>query len=412
MGSNPSKNNPHFTIKDAIPLRFTDTDWEELIRNGVVKGLNNAGGVASTNTEKQNTHHEELQSLTIQDERDSHSSLNTAGAQNGFRKRPNLQASFRPCFSLQIKVLRGYNITLGSFNDLLDTPDPYVKLLIPSSPNGMRRTKVQSNTDNPTWDEVFYFYLDPEMMNLLQISLIESDTLSDDLVETKIFDLGTLELDKTCLMTFTFREVSKVDVEMKVEYCTAPTDMRYSAELSQAENEFILKRRSFVFDAMNTFLGERGPQTIDEVPTVAVLGSGGGFRAMVSLSGVFCALKDMRVLDCAMYAAGLSGSAWYLSTLYSHPEWPYVHPRVIRDTLKENINDNWMWLMITPSWMYKHLKIIMEKKRRGQPRDEIPLLSEQQQKVENALVPFPLYTCVHVKKDVPAKEYCGKLRVL
>ena len=31
---------------------------------------------------------------------------------------------------------------------------------------------------------------------------------------------------------------------------------------------------------------------------------------MVSSSGVFCALKDMGVLDCTMYAAGLSGSAW------------------------------------------------------------------------------------------------------
>lgn len=57
----------------------------------------------------------------------------------------------------------------------------------------------------------------------------------------------------------------------------------------------------------------------------------------------------------------------YLSTLYSHPEWPQVHPRVIRDTLRENIDDNWMWLMVTPSWMYRHLKIIMDKKRRGQP---------------------------------------------
>ena len=31
---------------------------------------------------------------------------------------------------------------------------------------------------------------------------------------------------------------------------------------------------------------------------------------MVSLSGVFCALKEMGVLDCAMYTAGLSGVAW------------------------------------------------------------------------------------------------------
>ena len=47
-----------------------------------------------------------------------------------------------------------------------------------------------------------------------------------------------------------------------------------------------------------------------QMPNVAILGSGGGFRAMVSLSGVFCALKDMGALDCAMYATGLSGSAW------------------------------------------------------------------------------------------------------
>ena len=47
-----------------------------------------------------------------------------------------------------------------------------------------------------------------------------------------------------------------------------------------------------------------------QVPTIAVLGSGGGFRAMVSLSGVFCALKDMGILDCVTYVSGLSGSAW------------------------------------------------------------------------------------------------------
>ena len=88
---------------------------------------------------------------------------------------------------------------------------------------------------------------------------------------------------------------------------------------------------------------------------------------MVSLSGVFCVLKDMGVMDCAMYAAGLSGSAWYLSTLYSHPDWPNIHPRRVREQLKENISDNWLWMMLTPSWMYGNLNKIMEKKWRGQP---------------------------------------------
>ena len=103
------------------------------------------------------------------------------------------------------------------------------------------------------------------------------------------------------------------------------------------------------------------------MPNVAILGSGGGFRAMVSLSGVFCALKDMGVMDCTMYAAGLSGSAWYLSTLYSHPDWPNIHPRRVREQLRENVNDNWLWMMLKPSWTYRRLRIIMDKKRRGQP---------------------------------------------
>lgn len=36
---------------------------------------------------------------------------------------------------------------------------------------------------------------------------MESDILSDDFVETETFDLGTLEISKTCAKTFTFRKV-------------------------------------------------------------------------------------------------------------------------------------------------------------------------------------------------------------
>lgn len=57
----------------------------------------------------------------------------------------------------------------------------------------------------------------------------------------------------------------------------------------------------------------------------------------------------------------------YLSTLYSHPEWPNIHPRKVRDELRQNVKDNWMWLLLTPSWMYKHVNIILQKKSKGQP---------------------------------------------
>lgn len=57
----------------------------------------------------------------------------------------------------------------------------------------------------------------------------------------------------------------------------------------------------------------------------------------------------------------------YLSTLYSHPEWPNIHPRKVRDELRQNVKDNWMWLLLTPSWMYRHVNIILQKKSKGQP---------------------------------------------
>ena len=49
----------------------------------------------------------------------------------------------------------------------VDTPDPYVKLYIRTAPNGRRKTKVQNNTANPTWGEIFQFYLDPDVKNTL-----------------------------------------------------------------------------------------------------------------------------------------------------------------------------------------------------------------------------------------------------
>jgi len=47
-----------------------------------------------------------------------------------------------------------------------------------------------------------------------------------------------------------------------------------------------------------------------QVPTIAVIGSGGGFRAMVGMSGVVKALNDSGILNCTTYVCGLSGSSW------------------------------------------------------------------------------------------------------
>ena len=58
-------------------------------------------------------------------------------------------------------------IHLGLVMSTGDTPDPYVELVIPTAPNGKRKTKVKNNTKNPKWNEVFQFCLDPAVKNHL-----------------------------------------------------------------------------------------------------------------------------------------------------------------------------------------------------------------------------------------------------
>ena len=49
-------------------------------------------------------------------------------------------------------------------------------------------------------------------------------------------------------------------------YSSTPSDLRHSLDLCEEENEFIRKRKHFVFEAMKKLLGKEGPNTLHEVP--------------------------------------------------------------------------------------------------------------------------------------------------
>ncbi|NXR65051.1 PA24A phospholipase, partial [Rhadina sibilatrix] len=153
-----------------------------------------------------------------------------------------------------------------------------------------------------------------------------------------------------------------------------------------------------------------------QVPVIAVLGSGGGFRAMVGFAGVMKALYESGVLDCATYIAGLSGSTWYMSTLYSHPDFPAKGPKEINEELMNSVSHNPL-LLLTPQKVKRYIDALWNKKSSGQPvtftdifgmligetliHDRMDTtLSNMKEKVNNAQCALPLFTCLHVKPDV------------
>ncbi|RUS84536.1 hypothetical protein EGW08_007705, partial [Elysia chlorotica] len=124
-----------------------------------------------------------------------------------------------PCLILTVTVIRGRNITMG-FQDFYDTPDPFLKLVMKSSPEGKKWTTVKTDQTNPEWNETFTFYVNFQQANVLEINLMEYNSLwFNQLVGTVYFDLVNInEMGVRQLETFVFNGVSQVDIEFLLEF--------------------------------------------------------------------------------------------------------------------------------------------------------------------------------------------------
>ncbi|TKS92366.1 Cytosolic phospholipase A2 gamma [Collichthys lucidus] len=91
-----------------------------------------------------------------------------------------------------------------------------------------------------------------------------------------------------------------------------------SQSLSPEEQEFVLKRKQVILKSLNSLGIEC---TMESVPHIAVLGSGGGQKAAVGLLGSLYQMEKEGLLDTLLYLGGVSASAWSMSMLYNDPEW-------------------------------------------------------------------------------------------
>ncbi|XP_008112906.1 cytosolic phospholipase A2 isoform X2 [Anolis carolinensis] len=313
-----------------------------------------------------------------------------------------------------VTVKRAKNVTKGAFGDMLDTPDPYVELFIPTAPDSRKRTKHINNNINPEWNETFEIILDPNQENVLEITLMDANYVMDETIGTATFPISSLKVGDKKDVSFTISKVTEIILEVSLEVCSQ-TDLRFSMALCDEEKEFRHQRKLRVMKHLNNFLGT-DLTSVRDVPVIAILGSGGGFRATVGFAGVMKALYESGILDCATYIAGLSGSTWYMSTLYSHPDFPVKGPKEINEELRNSVSHNPLKLL-TPQKVKRYIEALWKKKRSGQPVTFTDIfgmligetlvqnrmdttLSAMKEKVNKAQSALPLFTCLHVKPDV------------
>ncbi|RKO86594.1 acyl transferase/acyl hydrolase/lysophospholipase, partial [Blyttiomyces helicus] len=84
------------------------------------------------------------------------------------------------------------------------------------------------------------------------------------------------------------------------------------------ELAFQASRKAFCRESFAKFIGVPVDDVhVDDIPVIAIGGSGGGMKAMLGTAGYLQGMEEEGLFDSVMYLSGVSGSCWTISTLYT-----------------------------------------------------------------------------------------------
>ncbi|TRY76190.1 hypothetical protein TCAL_13566 [Tigriopus californicus] len=327
------------------------------------------------------------------------------------------------CQRLLITIVRGKGITRGKIKDWLYSPDPYVSVQLIGTPNGLKKTKYVTSCSEPLWNETLIFYFDSNRDRLIEIVLYDLNRTVNEEIGRDIVDIYGLYPNKDHAREIAFKNGSRIEINLRVE-SNPNLDLKCGTDLCDEELQFREHRRPRVAQGIKNFLDFEIPNEEQiQVPTICLMTSGGGFRAMIAYAGAFKVLVEAGVIDMITYTSALSGSSWFLSTLYTHPGYPEDKEVVntILSELKACVEKHWQ-VHLSPPWSSRYLKKIIRKSVGGQPvsftdfygylvgqqllkRRMKYRLSDQRDKIAQGQAPMPIYTCLHVKSNVSAKVF-------
>jgi cytosolic phospholipase A2 len=214
--------------------------------------------------------------------------------------------------------------------------------------------------------------------------------------------------------------------------------VRVGDDLCCEELDFRQKRREYVIKALAKYLDiDEKDIHPDDVPVIAVCGSGGGLRALVAGTSSYLSAQKAGLFDCVTYTAGVSGSCW-LQTLYYSSLAGQDHEKLIHH-LKSRIGTHIAFppdalKLITSAPTNKFLLCGFIEKLKGDPKADFGLvdvyglllaarllvprgdldvcdrdlkLSNQRTLIDDGKHPLPIYTAV--RHEIPVEQAAAKI---
>ncbi|XP_073433957.1 cytosolic phospholipase A2 zeta isoform X2 [Dendrobates tinctorius] len=324
-----------------------------------------------------------------------------------------------PCVCVEGKIKYDENKENGDCMLKLAVPGSYEKQI--SAPVKQSRTKEQGT---------FVFHADKEMSPHLEVCLLKTLKVAQidmgpDLDKKTLFlgkgsvPMSSLPIGQEIDIDLPLSKNYVVNMSMTKEESSEELDIRLGFALSQGERYFIEKRKEIIAQSLKEALVLN--KVPDQVPVVAVLGSGGGARAMTSFYGSLKGLQDLKLLDSITYLSGVSGSTWCMSTLYEDPDWS-------RKDLKDPINRARKSMTSNKAGAFSAERIkhcsqeLMALERDGHKvnfsdvwglvleyflhqKDNPAKLSDQQNGVCRGQNPYPIYAGVNVRVNISGGDF-------
>uniref|UniRef100_A0A7M4G320 Phospholipase A2 n=1 Tax=Crocodylus porosus TaxID=8502 RepID=A0A7M4G320_CROPO len=327
-----------------------------------------------------------------------------------------------------VKVIRMRNLRKA---DCLSQTDCYVCLWLPTASVQEARTRTIFNCKNPIWNETFYFIVQRQVKNILELKICDEDKVTpDDHLYTVHFDIKS-EQDKNPAKMYlcfckSFLKYQYVSFILFFKLLTAffYLDVRLGFDLCAEEQDFICKRKKVVAAALKKVLQLEEDLQDDEVPVVAIMTTAGGVRSMTAMFGSLLALQKLDILDCISYIAGLSGTTWTMTRLYEDAFWS-------QKDLEGPINDARKHVMQSKLGCFSldrlkyYEKELCQRQKEGHKttftdlwglliesmfRSEVLYenphkLSDQRQAINQGQNPLPVYVALNVKDNFSTLDF-------